>query len=150
MLVPVFTSDYVLMNDGGHFFIARDEEMVQRYLVFAAFFPQDTESVQIGTLPVFGNHAGVAYARAKRWYQFTHFFQGTFDKTIPDFIRHQDLRWQLENGLKKPDFDLVKKYLSQFSLDYVVTTEDIPPALRDAFEKIAQVDKFSVYRKKKA
>lgn len=146
MLIPVFTSDEVFMSKGARFFVARDEEIVRRYLVFTAFFPEEIDSVDGGTLSVFGNYGGAAYARAKRWYQLTHPLGGAYPKTLPDFIRHQDLRRKVEERVRRPDLREVRKDIDAFELDVLVTTHALPEALRNVFRLEEKVGVWTIYR----
>ncbi len=147
MLIPAYTSHSVFMSNAARFFVATDEEMTQRYLVFQTFFPEETDDPKGGSLSVFGNYAGSSYSRAKRTYQLMHFTLSGFTKTIPDFIRHQELRTRIDEHLQKPDLKEIKDILKKFELDYVVTTSPLPAALKYLFRFEEKLGMFTVWKK---
>ncbi|MSR67647.1 hypothetical protein EXS65_02380 [Candidatus Peribacteria bacterium] len=147
MLIPTYTSHSVFMSNAARFFVATDEELTERYLVFQTFFPEETDNPSGGTLSVFGNYAGSSYSRAKRTYQLTHFTLSGFTKTIPDFIRHQELRTRIDEHLRKPGLKDIREILKKYELDTVISVSPPPAALKDLFKFEKKLGTFTVWKK---
>jgi hypothetical protein len=145
-LVPVFTHDYVFMNYAARSFSVSDQELLDRYIVQIAFFPEDSESIDTGVQSVFGNFPGSTYSKTKRIEQIRTLFRKPFTKTIADFIPDQEKRTLLERVLKNPDPALALQKLQQFRLDYLVSTDPLPRTLSRNFKEMARVGDYTVFQ----
>jgi len=145
-LIPVYTDDFVFMNYAARSFLVSDQELLERYLVQTAFFPEDSESIDTGVQSVFGNFPGSTYSKTKRIWQILTLFRKPFDKTIADFIPDQTKRRILENSLRSPDINELKTVMQKYRLDYLITNDPLPRLLSRNFQKTATIGAYTVYQ----
>lgn len=141
-MVPLLTKHAALFTQYARYDVASDQELAERYLLQQAIFPLPQELVQEGSPLVFGLYGGNMYAKAKTVCSFWSglgFRQDGCDKTLSDFIFHQDVRTFIDEG-KIDAPALLKKY----GVTTVITDKSLPAILKRACKKSGG-DSYVVY-----
>ncbi len=147
-MLPILTTDYPYMSNATHFFFVPEAELTDRYLAFAALFPESLYPDDGKYLPVFGNNPGASWAKTRTWNAILKTLKLTktpFTKTQGDFADDQVLRKRIDTELALTNWENVRSALKKYQLDYLVTNHPLPAEVSDIFEKQKTVSTWTVY-----
>jgi hypothetical protein len=149
-ILPVRTDDYVFQGYGAQLFFVPEAELADRFLAFAALFPEDVGTGGSEYIGVFGNGYGSAYSKAKTVHAIQKALGLTeepFTKTQGDFITDQEIRRRIDMSLAHTNWANVKEALDRYEVEYLVMEKTLPRELSDMFTHEVTLGQMTVYSK---
>ncbi len=149
-ILPALTDAYPFMSYATHFFFVPETELTDRYLAFAALFPESLYPYESRFVPVFGNNPGALWAKARTWHAIRSTFgytKSSFTLTQGDFAQDQTLRQRIDTEMAATNWSTTRRTLQIYDLHYIFSKNVLPTKIRDMFRKIASIDAWNVYER---